>query len=91
MIVEATEHDAVSTKKLRCDCEDWDSVVVEEEVVVVDCNTTTTKEHVHNHDAGHPVMEARSAVGQSEDVDACPSVRGVDPSHGEEGWDTHHY
>lgn len=90
MIVEASERDAVSTKKLRGDCEDWDSVVVEE-VVVVDYNTTSTKEHVHNHDAELPVMEARSAAGQSEDVDVCPSGRGVDPPRGEEGWDTHRY
>lgn len=88
------EHDAVSTKNRRGDCEDWDSVAVEEVVVAaVDCNTTSTKEHVHNHDAEHHVMEARSVVGQSEDVDIyiCPSVHGVDPPRGEEGWDTHHY
>jgi len=86
------EHDAVSTKKRRDDCEDWETDAVEEEVVVVvDYNTTSMKEHVHNHDAEHHVMEARSAVGQSEGVDVCPSVHGVFPPRDEEGWDMHHY
>ena len=95
VIVEAMEHDAVSTKRRRGDYEDWETAVVEVVVVVlgvvaVGYNTTTTKERVHNHDAEHHVTEVRSVVGQSEDVDNCPSVDGVVPPRGGEGWDIHH-
>mmetsp|Transcript_26790 Transcript_26790/g.44271 ORF Transcript_26790/g.44271 Transcript_26790/m.44271 type:complete len:89 (+) Transcript_26790:701-967(+) len=86
-------HDAFLTKKRRGDSEGWETAVAKEEVAVVpvDYNTTTTKEHVHNHDAEHHVTEVRSAVGQSEGVDNCPSVDGAVPPRGGEGLDNHHH
>ena len=89
--------------KRHGDSEDWETpaAVVEEvvavvlhrddgavDVVAVDDNTT--KEHEHIHDAEHHVTEVRSAVGQSEDADNCPSVvNGVVPPRCGEGWDNH--
>ena len=99
-IVEALGHEAVLTKKRRGDCEGWETAVAKEEVVVVEVvvpvdyyyNTTTTKERVHNHDAEHHVTVVRSAVGQSEGVDNCPSADGAAvPPRGEEGRGIHHH